>query len=326
MVTVTLSYYHGITPYKIVMQHRKMSVLHFVSERRLRKPVLCVPALISRSYVLDLTEGASTVRALCDAGYDVFLIDWGVVSDEDANLSLQDVLASIDRAADAVRTQSGSRNLTLLGYCMGGTLALMWAAWRRLGRKNNLVLLAAPFDAKNGGTLAHWCQDRFVDIDRVVATFGNVPANVVEALFTLLRPTAKMRAAIGFTGTYEDPASVRSFSAMDRWANDWVAFPGQAAKEWIAWIYRENRLRDGTLELHGTRLDVRNVKAATLIVAAPGDAIVPAESSRALAEAIGSRDVTTIDVKGGHIGMVASAKTARDLFTALLLWLRPRSE
>src|ERR1700676_4447651 len=93
--------YYGITPYEVIMQRRKMSVLHFFSRRRHRKPVLCVPALISRSYILDLSPGLSLIEALCDAGHDVYLIDWGMMSDEDAALSLEDVVCEYITSAAA---------------------------------------------------------------------------------------------------------------------------------------------------------------------------------------------------------------------------------
>jgi len=318
--------YYGVTPHEVIMQQRKMSVLHFRSQRTHRKPVLCIPALISRSYILDLCTGLSLIGALCDAGHDVYLVDWGMMSDEDVGLSLEVIVCDyIAAAVKCVRRVSGSKDLTLIGYCMGGTLALLWSAFAKLSRKNNLVMLAAPYDFEVGGVLTHWCRKRYLNVERITQIFGNVPAHMIETVFTLLRPTAKARAALAFGGTYADPPAAQAFAAMDRWANDWVAFPGAAANEWVRWFYQENRLQSRAVKLAGRRIDARDVKAATLVVAAPGDAIVPAASSRAVQYALGSRDVTYHEVGGGHIGMVASKNGRTQLFPLLREWLEARS-
>ena len=308
------------------MQHRKMSVLHFFSAGSYRKPIVCIPALISRSYILDLSPGLSLIEALCNAGHDVYLIDWGVMSDEDAALSLEAVVCQyIGKALERVESFSRRQDLTLLGYCMGGTLALMASALRKSSADENLIMLAAPYDFEAGGILARWCQKRYLDVDRITQVFGTVPAHIVETVFTMLRPTAKTRAALAFGGAYKNEDSARAFAAMDRWANDWVAFPGAAARQWVQWFYQENRLQSRGVALNGTTIDPRDVNAAALIVAAPGDAIVPADSSRPVRYALGSRDITYSEVGGGHIGMVASRIGRSELFPLLTEWLGTRS-
>ena len=308
------------------MQHRKMVVLHFRSQRKFAKPVLCIPALISRSYILDLSANATLIGSLCDAGYDVYLIDWGLPGDEDATTTLEQIICEyIGETVDRVCEASGSKKLTLLGYCMGGTLCILYGALNKISKRNNLITLAAPYDFAEGGVLAHWCKDRFLDVDRITEVFGNVPAHLVETVFTMLRPTAKARAALAFSAQYKKPEVVSSFAAMDRWANDWTAFPGALAREWIQAFYQRNGLMSRNITIAGRKIDARDIGAAALIVAAPGDAIVPAASSRALQYAVGSRDVKYAEVGGGHIGMVAGKTAKAQLFPLLLDWLSTRS-
>jgi polyhydroxyalkanoate synthase len=309
------------------MQHRKMSVLHFRSERRHAKPVVCVPAFISRSYILDLSEQTTLIGTLCAAGYDVFLVDWGLPGDEDAGLSLEAIVCEyLDAALARVRNVSSSKTVTLLGYCMGGTLCIVWSALTGLSAKNNLITLAAPYDFAEGGTLALWCRKQYLDVSRITEVFGNVPAHLVETVFTMLRPTAKARAALAFSGNYDRPGSAAAFSAMDRWANDWTNVPGRAARDWIEAFYQRNGLMSRDIRFNGKTVDAREIEARALIVAAPGDAIVPAASSRALQYAVGSRDVTYREVGGGHIGMVAGRQAGSELFPLITGWLEARSD
>ncbi len=308
------------------MQYRKMSVLRFHSERVFAKPVLLVPALISRSYILDLSEHASLARALSAAGHDVYLLDWGLPGDEDAGVSLNDIVCTyLEAAIERMKRLSGSKKITLLGYCMGGTLCVLWSARKKLSKSNNLITLAAPYDFAEGGLLAKWCKSDYLDVERITEVFGNVPAHLIETVFTMLRPTAKTRAALSFSGNYRNETALAGFRAMDRWANDWTAFPGRAAREWIRWFYQSNALMSKKIKLGKKRVDAQNIEAAALVVAAPGDAIVPASSSRALQYALGSKDITYREVGGGHIGMVAGRTARSELFPLVVDWLGTRS-
>ncbi len=97
-----------------------MSVLHFFSSVRYRKPIVCIPALISRSYILDLSPGLSLIESLCAAGHDVYLIDWGIMSDEDAGLSLEAVVCEyIAKALDRVAAFSRAPAHDVIGLLHG---------------------------------------------------------------------------------------------------------------------------------------------------------------------------------------------------------------
>lgn len=317
--------YYGISPSTTVMQHRKMSVLHFRSLRSYDKPVVLIPALIGRSYILDLYPGASLVEFLCAAGYDVFMLDWGIPGDEDATLSLGEIVTSyIARALERIRDEACS-NVSIIGYCMGGTLAVLHAAAAGLMPGDNLLTLAAPVDFAQGGILAKWCQREYLDVGKIVAVFGNVPAHIIEAVFTMLRPTAKLRAALAFAAQPTNRSSRIAFQAMDRWVNDWVPFPGNAAGEWIRWLYQDNLLIRNELYVGERHFNLRAITAPLLCIAAVGDAIVPAASSRAIIDAVSSADKTYREVSGGHIGMVVGQNARHDLWAAIHEWLSARS-
>ena len=103
-------------------------LLHFRSEATVAKPILLVPSLINRWYVLDLRPGASLVEALAGAGFDVWLLDWGVPEAEDRYLDWDSVLKRLGRAVRRVQRETAHASIGLLGYCMGGTLSAIYAA------------------------------------------------------------------------------------------------------------------------------------------------------------------------------------------------------
>ena len=80
-------------------------------------PLLLVPSMINRWYVLDLKPGGSVAGALVDGGIDTYLLDWGIANDEDRHLSWEEVLERLARAARKVRRETGAKKIGLLGYC-----------------------------------------------------------------------------------------------------------------------------------------------------------------------------------------------------------------
>ncbi|HEY4043530.1 MAG TPA: alpha/beta fold hydrolase, partial [Rhodopila sp.] len=108
-------------------------------------PVLFVPSLINRAYVLDLAEAHSMLRWFAAQGVRPLLLDWGWPEEVERRFSLTDYVAGrLERAMTAAARLAGARPV-LAGYCMGGTLAVA-AAQRRPDLISGLALLAAPWD------------------------------------------------------------------------------------------------------------------------------------------------------------------------------------
>lgn len=316
-----------MTAHTVVARHRKLVVrAYHARKRRYALPVVLVPALISRATILDLYEGGSLAQYLAGSGYHVYLIDWGVPGDEDRELGLGDVLTEyLPYALERVRRDCEHDAVSLVGYCMGGTLAVVYAAREALGPRDNLVALAAPVDFAHGGRLAEWCSSRVLEIDRIVETFGNVPALLIEAVFTLLRPTAKIRAALRFFEHCDEPQAHEAYAALARWSDDWIPFPGLAARQWITAFYQENRLIRGELEVAGVPIDLGRITAPVLAIAAEHDEISPPPSIEPLIERVSSRDRTFVVLPGGHIGLVAGRSARRVLWPILDSWLAEHS-
>src|SRR5579875_3513091 len=164
-----------------------------------------------------------------------------------------------------------------------------------------------------------------LEIDRIVETFGNVPALLIEAVFTLLRPTAKIRAALRFFEHCDEPQAHEAYAALARWSDDWIPFPGLAARQWITAFYQENRLIRGELEVAGVPIDLGRITAPVLAIAAEHDEISPPPSIEPLIERVSSRDRTFVVLPGGHIGLVAGRSARRVLWPILDGWLAEHS-
>ncbi len=287
-----------------------------------RLPLLLIPSMINRWYVLDLREGVSLARSLVDAGFDVWCLDWGMPEDEDRHLAWDEVLDRLARMVRRVLRETGAPKLGLLGYCMGGTLTGIYAALEP-ERVAAFINLAGPFDFSEGGDLAHMTDPRWFDVD-AIADAGNVNPFQMQSGFIALRPTLQVAKWVGFADRMSDPKAVESFEALEAWANDNIPFPASAYRTYIRELYQENLLVQGEHRVRGRRVDLGNIRCPVLTVAAERDTICPVAAARGLNDHVGSEDEDMLLVPGGHVGLVIGSKAPTKLYPAIASWLEPR--
>ncbi len=289
-------------------------------------PLLIVPSLINRWYVLDLRPGASLVEALVGAGFDVWLLDWGVPEAEDRFLDWDAVLVRLGRAARRVRREGRgeqkSDKLAILGYCMGGTLTAIHAA-QHADTLAALITLAAPIDFSRGGQLRHMVDPSWFDAD-AIADAGNVAPSQMQAGFVALRPTLELGKLVSWPDLVLDAAAREGFLALDAWASDNIPFPAEAYRRYIRDLYQGNQLVAGTHRACGRAARLADIRCPVLAITASRDAICPPAAATALLDLVGSTDKETLQVPGGHVGAVVGSRAAREMYPALIRWLAPR--
>lgn len=289
-------------------------------------PVLLVHSLISRPYILDLIPGNSFIEYLLDRGFDVYLVDWGVPAAEDARLRLEDyVLEYLPDMVRAVLATTGAMELSLLGYCMGGLLALLYAATHPQAPLRALLTLATPVDFDHLGLQGLWA--RHLDVDRLVDTSGNIPAALIQHSFRLLKPASEPSAArlIALWQNLDNDRYVAQYRAFDRWTNDHVDFPGEAFRQTIRELVQANKLVTGAFTLGGRRVDLGAIRCPFLAIVAESDHIVPLAAARPQLELVGSADKALLVLPGGHVGLAAGRGARSVLWPRVAAWLASRS-
>ncbi len=318
----------GLTPKDVTYSRGTLRVYHYrpLAEEVYRVPVLLVMSLVSRAYILDLAPGQSFIEFLLRQGYDVYMIDWGVPRPEDSRLRLEDyTLDFIPDCAGRVLRDSGEPDLSMIGYCMGGVLAVIYAALHPEGPLKNLACFTTPVNFE-GMTLFHrWCDRRYFDVDRIVDTLGNVPPELIYASFEMLKPAARPAGQARLWDNMWNDEFVRSYRMFDRWAADQIPFPGECFRQTTKELMWENRLWRNTLTLGGRRVALSSIRVPFLHVMAEHDHIVPYESARDLTAMVGSADKQEVVLKGGHVSLVAGANASRRLWPQVDGWLSARS-
>ncbi len=287
-----------------------------------RLPLLLVPSMINRWYIMDLRPGASLVEALVEQGFDVWLLDWGMPNDEDRHLTWGDVLRRLARMERRVRRLTGAPKVGLLGYCMGATLSAIHVALRPEGVAAFCNLLG-PIDFSHSGLLGTLVDKRWFDPKALTAP-GNLPAPQMQAGFVSLRPTSQFSKWVGLADRGHDPAAREAFWSLETWASDNIPFPASAYVTYIGELYQDNRLVAGTHRVDGQAVDLGQITCPVLTVTTESDTICPKPAAQALNELVGSTDTEQLVAKGGHVGAVVGSRAQRILYPGIGAWFKKR--
>ena len=316
------------SPRDVVWTHRKSTLYRYRSrERKHAVPVLLVFALINRPHIFDLRRGNSFVEHLLEEGFDVFLLDWGEPGDADGDMGIDNYVC--DELPWSIRETlraSGQDEVTLLGWCIGGTLCVMYGALEPEGPVRNMVLLTTPIET-TGSLYGSWVGRDSFDVDQVADALPAIPGAGVDMANKLMKPVTnywttyrrlwdQVRAGTARRGPYQ---------AMAKWVADNPPFPAEAYRQWITWMYKENRLVSSSLQLRGRRVDLGRIDHNLLVVTAGADHIAPPPGTTPLLDLVSSADVTHLDRPGGHIGLMAGSKARTEIWPEIVDWLEERS-
>ncbi len=322
------------TPKQAIWTLNKATLYRYVplatAGTRHRVPLLLVFALMNRPYIMDLRPGHSFVEFMLQRGYDVYLLDWGAPGIEDKDLKFDDyTLEYMPRAIRKMKAVAGTTEFSLLGWCIGSILTTIYAALRPDDGLRNLIGLTAPLDFGNKDTItfARWTDERYFDVEKVLAAFGNMPAEMIEYGAKALKPVEN------YVGNYlklwdniDNPQAVGAWHAMYTWVTDNIPMAGGAFRQLIVDLYRHNRLMRSELVIRGERVDLKNIRASLLTVIAEGDHITPPCQSESLPLHVGSQDKELFRIPGGHIGIMAGSAAHKRTWPHIDTWLGPRSD
>jgi polyhydroxyalkanoate synthase len=321
----------GASPREVVWTHRATTLYRYRSAQRSHAvPMLLVFALINRPEIFDLRPGGSLIEFMLGEGFDVFLVDWGVPGEEDADMGLENyVCDELHWAVRETLRASGAAELSLVGWCMGATLCAMYCGLEGDAQTavRNLVLLTMPIDGRHS-RYARWVGDEDFDVERIAEAWRVIPGQAVDFANKLLKPVSnfwttyrRLAQAIA-NGTF----SRESYQPMAKWVADNPPFPGRAWAQWIPMMYRDDALARGLVRLRDRRVDLRRIDQHLLVVTAAADHLAPRAGTMPIVDRVCSDDVTHFDRPGGHIGLMAGSAAAKKIWPDFATWLAERSD
>jgi poly[(R)-3-hydroxyalkanoate] polymerase subunit PhaC len=319
----------GATPKDVVWRRDKAELWRYHGgSRRFETPLLIVHSLVSRSYILDLRPGNSLVEFLKDFGFDVFLLDWGVPDELDAENTLETYVDEyLPRAVDAVRRETGADELTMMGYCLGGVIATLYASAYADARVRNLMLLATPFDFDAMGAMVAPLREGRLDADDLIDDTGNVPADALYSGFFMQAPTVQVAQHATLWENLWNDEFVEGYQAMAQWSRDHVPFPGAAFTELVERLVRRNELMSGHMRLGNRDVDLSRARCHVVNAIAERDGVVPPAASEPATRLVGDpARREELRVPGGHVTFATGRQAIEHTMPRLAEWIAAHSD
>jgi polyhydroxyalkanoate synthase len=321
---------------EVVFRQDKTTLYRYkpVTARTLTTPVMVAYGQVGRYTMTDLQEDRSMLRNLLSLGVDVYAVDWGSPTRSDRWLTFEDYVDGyLNDCVEFICREHELPAISLLGICEGGIFSVCYAALYPQ-RVKNLILTITPIDFHqdqaegrvNHGFINLWTRSLGDDdIDRMIEANGNLPGDLMSFVFALMTPGATMsKYNLGMLDTFDDEKKLLNFLRMEKWLADRPDHPGEAAKQLLINLYKNNELIRGEFRLGRRKVDLSALRMPILNVYAKDDHIIPPRTTQALGAAAGSRDYTEIGLDGGHIGVFVSGKSQGVLGKGIVDWLRKR--
>lgn len=277
-------------------------------------PVLVIPSLINQANILDLDAETSFLRRLANDGVRPILLDWGDTIPGQKAQSIADHLDQILLPAFAHVSAISEKRPALLGYCVGGTLAIGLAALQK-DAVSCLGLIGAPWDfAELCGAAkslrAHVLQTGPATwrshLQAMGQSFGLVPSGVFQQLFAVVAPMQAVQKFSAFKHMPQDSAAARKFVGVEDWLSEGVGVPAPAAETILMDWYVHNQTGTGAWTHNNAPLLPEEITCPTLVVTGTRDHIVPSALSVPLLDALADAQHHSVDL--GHVGMIISAQ------------------
>jgi len=248
-------------------------------------PAVIVPSLINPPRILDLDEQVSLTLAVANMGRRALLLDWGKADDRrslSVSAHIQELLLPM--------LQDIGEPATLIGYCLGGTMAIAAA---NLAPVERVVTIAAPWhfsnypDASRRALLTMWNHS-----EAAAHQLGALPMEVLQAAFWSLDPLRTVRKFAEFGRLDRDSIEAWRFIELEEWANEGEPLPYPAAKELIEDLFGDD------LAGSGKWIGSDELSVPALHLTAQHDRIAPPATAPA-----GER----IAIPSGHVGMIVGS-------------------
>ncbi len=343
----------NLSPYDVIFSDRIMSVRHYhaldedvieiageeleVEQGKHRVPVLLVPPLAATSMIFDLMPHRSIVRYFLAKGFDVYLVDWGDVTADHTDLSLETyVLEWMPMILDAVIAHSDEEDVSIFSYCMGGLISLMYLATHGDESVKNLVTVASPVDMHQSGvagkvlstiyrpaqTISSVLNFSLMDLP---ARYFHVPGWTSSLVFKLTNPMGSVINSFEKFLNLWDREYLEESLTMSKWFDDMVDYPGETIRDMAIHMAINNRLASGKMRIGNSRAEFNSIKCSILAFAGESDKLVSIRAARKVLDIVSSQDKEFCVVPGGHAGVFAGNSAPKNTWQISCDWLAERS-
>lgn len=292
--------------------------------------LLIVAAPIKKPYIWDLCPRASVIGYCLRQGLHVYLLEWLPPSPDKEQAGLEEVAGKAIAASAAIAASGPSGTPPFLaGHSLGGTLAAIYCALAP-HTIPGLVLLSAPLSFAPGSSQF---RDRLVALlPDVISSNGSVPGSLLSQASVLVDPRTFLWARwCDAALSLADPALLDLHRRVERWALDEAALPGKLVDQIVNWLYREDRLCRGVLQIGGKMVGPSCLTVPTFAAISSADEITTAASVAPFLERMPTPDTCLIEhpseagVGLQHLALLVGCKAYAQLWPKIISWIKERS-
>jgi polyhydroxyalkanoate synthase subunit PhaC len=315
----------GITPRQAVWKKNKAVLWYYPAKhKKYDTPLYFIYSLINQPFILDLGPEYSLIEYFNEKGYDIYLLDFGIPTYADKNITLEDyIIRYIKKGVQRALIHSGASEISIIGFCMGGTFASIYAAIADEPIRN-LVLAVAPIDFNHFPIFGEWQESlrkEQLDYHLLLDTIGVVPAHFMKMGMRLLVSPVYLSPYLSLLRKGQNEAYALKWKRLNFWADSHIPLSGTVLKQMIQTFGIENGLINETLKINRSPVKLSNINANLLAVGSNADHLVPLEQIKPIMDLVSSDDKTFFTMKGGHASLAAN----RDIQELLNGWLSVRS-
>lgn len=310
------------TPSRVVLERDGFRLRHVQPEIRTSgEPLVLLSPFVNRWYVLDFMPETSFVAMLSWLGRPVYLLETLPPSAGPDDRSMGDLCAgAVLEAIDHVRRVHDAAQVSLAGYCTGGTMAALFAA-RYPERVSRLATICAPIRFTAGGLFARWFSGRFMDVEFLSAASDVIPAWMVHLPFWWLRPTIKTWRLTRLCRSAKSPEQIEKFLANEIWTHDNMPMARGVFRSWVGELYQRDALVRGDMVVDGRAARLSEIRCPVLVVSGAYDAVVPPASAEALLDEVSSESRQRLHLPTTHTGVFVSSRMIEEQEKALRAWI-----
>ncbi|WP_409300277.1 alpha/beta fold hydrolase [Peribacillus sp. SCS-155] len=294
----------GVTKREAIWKKNKTTLWYYPpSEKKFLVPVFLVYSLVNQPVILDLGPGMSLVEAFVNDGFEVYLLDFGIPGYEDGDISIDKYIVDYIRvASQKTLRHSGAQELSVMGFCLGGTMAAMYASIADEPIKN-LILSGTPVDFSHS-PFDQWAEalrEDSINFDDLWDILQIIPASAMKQGTRLITTPLSFSPYLSLLNKADDPEYVEKWRRINAWTNGHIPLTGAVVKQLMNDLFKHNRLIEDNLLINGKRASLTNIKSSVLVVSGENDSLVPMDMITPIMKLLSSQDKALKVLKSGHI-------------------------
>jgi len=299
----------GLSKRYAIWKKNKATLWYYPSKnKKYKEPIYLIYSIVNKPYILDLGPSMSLIEAFSLAGYDTYLIDFGIPGFEDRNMSMDDYITKyIHQGFKRAIRHSGEEEFTVIGFCLGGTLASIFAAFDNNHIKN-LILAVSPIDFASFPDYDKWLdalKNQEIQIDEIIDKAGIVPPEAIKYGTRLIVAPVAYGHYLALLHNATKDKYIEKWSRMNKWTLDHIPVTGAAFKQIMNDWIRDNKIVEGGLTVYDELIDFNNIKSNLLVFSTMHDPLVPSSLCEPIMDLVSSEDKQFVLFEGGHAGLVA---------------------